>query len=72
MCGHISNSVHLLPNMPRLSVEIEAKSSHGFEVGFGTQQTETDCQNDVQNDVVFYFEGPYYLYSAGSVVSVYF
>ena len=35
--------------MPRLSAEIEAKSSLGFEIGFGAQQIEIDCQNDVQN-----------------------
>ena len=35
--------------MPRLSAEIEAKSSLGFEIGFGTRQIEIDCQNDVQN-----------------------
>ena len=48
--------------MPRLSAEIEAKSSLSFEIGFGTRQIEIDCQNDVQNDVqndaVFYSEGP--------------
>ena len=36
-------------DMPRLSAEIEAKSSLGFEIGFGAQQIEIDCQNDVQN-----------------------
>ena len=41
--------------MPRLSAEIEAKSSLGFEIGFGTRQIEIDCQNDA----VFYSEGPY-------------
>jgi hypothetical protein len=37
------------PNVPKLSAEIEAKSSLGFEVGFGTQKVEIDCQNNVQN-----------------------
>ena len=43
----------------RLSAEIKAKSSLGFEIGFGTQQIKIDCQNDIQNNTVFCSELPY-------------
>jgi hypothetical protein len=35
--------------VPKLSAEVEVKTSFGFEVGFGIQRIKIDCQNDVQN-----------------------